>query len=66
MTTYTVTGMSCQGCANSVTNAIKAVAPDANVSVDLDGRKVTVDGFDDDTAVAQAVADAGFEYGGVA
>ena len=66
MTTYTVTGMSCQGCANSVTNAIKAAAPGADVSVDLDGKKVTVDGFDDDAAVAQAVADAGFEYGGVA
>ena len=66
MTTYTVTGMNCQGCAHSVTNAIKAVAPGADVSVDLDGKKVTVDGFDDDAAVARAVADAGFEYGGVA
>ena len=64
MTTYRVDGMSCGGCAKSVTNAIKAVAPDAEVSVDLDAKTVTVNGLDDAAKVAAAVDDAGFEFGG--
>ena len=66
MATYKVSGMTCMGCANSVTNAIKAVAPEADVAVDLEGKMVTVDGSADAAAVAQAVNDAGFEFGGAA
>lgn len=61
--TYTVHGMTCGGCANSVTNAIQTAAPGATVDVDLDAKTVTVDGADE-TQVKQAVADAGFEYVG--
>ncbi len=64
MATYTVSGMTCMGCANSVTNAIKAGAPEAEVAVDLEGKKVTVEGFADAAAIAQAVTGAGFEFGG--
>jgi copper chaperone CopZ len=46
-----------------VEQAIKAVAPQAAVSVDLDGGKVTVDGADA-ALVAQAVDGAGFEFQG--
>lgn len=63
-TTYRVVGMSCQGCAKGVTSAIQAVKAEARVDVDLDAKTVTVDGLDDDEAVARAVADAGFEYEG--
>lgn len=63
--TYKVSGMSCGGCANSVTNAIKALAADANVTVDLEAKQITVDGLDDAAAIGQAVEDAGFEFGGV-
>lgn len=66
MATYTVNGMSCQGCANSVTNAIKSVAANAEVQVDLDAKTVTVSGLDDESAIAKAVADAGFEFVGAA
>jgi copper chaperone len=66
MATYKVSGMTCMGCANSITNAIKAVAPEADVAVDLEGKMVTVDGSADAAAVAQAVNDAGFEFGGAA
>ena len=62
--TYQVSGMTCQGCANAVTKAIKAVAPEAAVEVSLEGNSVTVEGFDDATAIAAAVDDAGFEFGG--
>lgn len=63
--TYRVTGMSCGGCAGSVERAIKAVLPDAAVSVNLDGKAVTVTNADDDAKVRQAVEDAGFTFEGV-
>lgn len=65
-TTYRVNGMTCQGCARSVTNAIKAVSPAAQVSVDLDAKTVSVDGLIAEDAVKQAVGDAGFEFAGKA
>jgi copper chaperone len=65
-TTYRVNGMTCQGCARSVTNAIKAVSPVAQVTVDLDARTVAVDGPIAEDAVKQAVGDAGFEFAGKA
>ncbi len=64
--TYKVNGMTCQGCANSVTNAIKAISPQSEISVDLDANRITVEGVNDDAIVAKAVDDAGFEFGGVA
>lgn len=64
--TYNVNGMTCGGCAGSVTNAIKGAAPGSEVSVDLDAKQVTVEGFDDDSVIQTAVTDAGFEYVGVA
>lgn len=63
---YRVLGMTCGGCANSVSNALKAVAPDASIEVDLDAKEVCVEGIPEDTAVKQAVEGAGFEYGGPA
>jgi len=63
--TYTVLGMTCGGCAKSVTNAIQGAAPGASVSVDLEAKAVTVDGADADI-VKKAVAEAGFEYVGKA
>lgn len=62
--TYLVSGMTCDGCVRAVTNAIVRAAPGASVSVDLAAGKVTVDGADGESAVAQAVDDAGFTFGG--
>jgi len=62
---YLVDGMTCGGCANSVTNAIKAKEPDAKVEIDLATKKVTVDGIED-VAVKAAVEDAGFDFLGAA
>jgi len=62
--TYTVLGMNCDGCAQSLTKAIQSITPNASVSVDLDAKSVTVDGMDEET-VKQAVTDAGFEFGGM-
>ena len=63
--TYTVHGMSCGGCAKSVTNAIQTAAPGAQVDVDLENKTVSVKGASEE-AVKQAVADAGFEFVGKA
>ncbi len=63
-TTYKVEGMSCGGCVNAVTQAIQALAPRAEVNVELDGGLVRVDGADDDAVIAQAVDNAGFTFVG--
>jgi copper chaperone len=62
--TYRVGGMTCDGCARAVTNAIKARAANAEVNVDLKTGQVRVSGPVDQATVAAAVADAGFEFGG--
>ncbi len=64
--TYRVSGMTCGGCARSVEQAIRAVAPKARVSVDLAEGKVTIDGAADDQSVAAAIDGAGFEFHGPA
>lgn len=64
--TYRVEGMTCQGCARSVTRAVQSVRPDAEVSVDLEKGLVTVAGEAGEQQVRQAVEDAGFEFAGVA
>lgn len=63
---YLVKGMSCSGCAGSVEQAIKAVAPAATIEVVLDGGLVKVAGVDDDALVQKAVEDAGFTFEGEA
>jgi copper chaperone len=63
---FRVTGMTCDGCVRAVTNAIKAQAPGANVSVDLSSGTVTVAGAVDTRAIAGAITDAGFGFGGPA
>lgn len=63
--TYLVEGMSCEGCARAVTNAIKEADPRARVEVDLPAKRVTVAGIDDDDMVRQAVEKAGYSYNGL-
>ena len=59
--TYKVSGMTCGGCARSVEQAIKALAPEAEVSVDLPRGEVTVEGADE-PSVSKAVDGAGFDF----
>lgn len=63
---YKVLGMTCGGCASSVTKAIQAASPEAAVDVDIEANEVNVEGIDDDATIKQAVEDAGFEYAGPA
>ncbi len=62
--TYRVSGMTCGHCAGAVTEAIVAAAPQAHVPVNLDQKTVTVEGVGDEAVVAQAVADAGYQFEG--
>ncbi|SUS06899.1 Heavy metal transporter [Candidatus Defluviicoccus seviourii] len=65
-TIYRVDGMTCQGCARAVTNAIKEAVPDADVAIDLAGGRVTVAGPADEARIRAAIEAAGFEYRGTA
>ncbi len=57
-------GMTCGGCARSVTAVLSALPGMQNVAVDLDNAKATVT-FDpaklDQAAMAKAIEDAGYE-----
>jgi len=61
--TYTVTGMTCGHCVQSVTEEVGQIEGVSQVDVDLPTGTVTVtaDGPVDDTAVRAAVAEAGYE-----
>lgn len=62
--TYRVTGMTCGGCARSVTNAIQRATPGVEVDVDVDRGRVRVRGEHDAQRVREAVEGAGFDFGG--
>ena len=59
-----VGGMTCQGCVNAVTKAIKRLDPAAEVVVDLASGKVSVAGAVEGAAVERAVEGAGFSVEG--
>ncbi len=63
---YRIDGMSCEGCARSVTAAIRKLAPDAAVEVDVDGGVVRVGGEAAENLIHQAVERAGFTWRGAA
>jgi len=64
--TIKVLGMSCQGCAANIANALKSVAGVEDVNVDLKGAKATVE-FDPAKAeqkdLEKAVIGAGYKVG---
>jgi copper chaperone len=56
--------MTCQGCANAVTRAIKTAAPKAEVKVDLAAKTVAVEGEVPAATIQAAVQGAGFAFVG--
>lgn len=58
---FTVMGMTCGGCMASVERAVKSVAPDAQVSVDLESGMVRISPPGDIDAMKDAVIAAGFD-----
>jgi copper chaperone len=62
--TITVKGMTCGGCAGSVTKALKGVDGVQDAKVDLQGAKATITFDESKTTVAalkEAVEDAGYD-----
>lgn len=60
MHTFTVSDMTCGGCAAAITQAIKRLDPGAVVQADPATKRVTVESRMPATAVAQAIAAAGY------
>jgi copper chaperone len=56
-----VDGMTCGGCVNSVTRAVKALDGSASVRVDLATKRVSIDGKVSEQDAIRALDDAGFE-----
>jgi copper chaperone len=61
MMKFQVEGMSCDHCRSAVTAAIRKLAPQAGVEVDLESGGVTVTGAGDREALAAAIRSAGYE-----
>lgn len=63
---YEVSGMTCGHCKTAVTQAVGALAAVRAVDVDVDAGRVTVttDGDPDESLIAKAVAEAGYEVTG--
>lgn len=59
--TYTVTGMTCDHCALSVSEEVGALAGVERVEVELASGRLMVDGDVSDAAVRDAVGEAGYE-----
>jgi copper chaperone len=59
--TFQVQGMSCGHCAGAVTNAVKALDPQAEVKVDLATGKVEVQSQQDAAAIARAIEEEGYK-----
>lgn len=61
---FNIEGMTCQGCVNSVQQALSAVEGVQSVAVDLAQKTATVDCADDTVQrqqLVQAIEDAGFD-----
>ena len=57
---FTVQGMSCNHCAKAVTQALRQLDPQAQVQVDLAGKKVEVESAQPRQALAEAIAAEGY------
>jgi copper chaperone len=63
---FKIGGMTCQGCVNAVTKALKRLDPAAAVSVDLTSGRVSVEGAIERAAAERAIETAGFVFEGSA
>lgn len=59
MTDFTVTDMTCGGCANSIKRAVTLVDPQAVIKVNMANKRVQVTGTKAETA-EKAIREAGF------
>jgi len=57
---FDVPSMSCGHCASAITRTLKGLDPGAEVSIDLDRKKVTVRTTEDRQKIVAALSDAGY------
>lgn len=57
---FNIPAMSCGHCVRTITEAVKALDPAAQVEVDLASKNVVVQSSQERQAVAAALADAGY------
>ncbi len=62
MTThFEIPGMTCGGCARSITRAIQGLDAEAKVETDIPGRRVSVESRAGRTELVTAIREAGYE-----
>ena len=64
MLTLKVSGMTCGHCAQTVTKAVEGVPSVERALVDLNAGQVAIEGGADESAIRQAIEDAGYEVEG--
>ena len=58
---YSVPKMTCRHCAGTIDQAVKAVDPQAEVTIDLNAKQVSVRTGAEEAKIAGAIRSAGFE-----
>lgn len=61
MIRFEIPGMTCGGCARSITKAIQGIDAQATVETDIPGRHVSVETHMDSASLIGAVREAGYE-----
>jgi copper chaperone len=62
MSTYSIQGMTCEGCVKAVTIALQNALPDTKIEVILASNEIRVEGDHDPEKVKLCVEDAGFDF----
>ncbi|MGB6102650.1 MAG: heavy-metal-associated domain-containing protein [Pusillimonas sp.] len=60
MLEFEVNDMTCGHCASTITKAVQATAPGAQLDIKLDTHRVRVGGADDAMAIETAIREAGY------
>lgn len=58
---FIVSDMTCNHCVQTITQAVREAAPDAQVHIDLANHRVTIDPAANPAALAEVIRDAGYD-----
>lgn len=59
--TFNVPSITCQGCADTITEVLKTADPEAKVAVDVENKTVSVDSTMAESSARQAIISVGHE-----
>ncbi|MGB3612828.1 MAG: heavy-metal-associated domain-containing protein [Elainellaceae cyanobacterium] len=60
-TTFTVPSITCQGCADTITEALKTADPAAKIDVDVENKAVSVESEMAEASMRQVIVSVGHE-----